>query len=157
MKLCAPVSGKLTVADKELGKDVSDRIRQRTIDVAEQRSNRRTILIDTPSDLPPTNSRKRKDAAASSMFRKPVRQNDQAPRPIPAASAPPTRVASPATFAQAPAKDANVAVRRRLIHYLALAERTAEATVKAVGGSSVNDSLRDEILKLLAEVIPFRN
>ena len=97
MKLYANVVGKFTV-ERELHDDVRDKVRESTQEAVNQRMNRTTQLIQ-PSDIQP-NSKKRKDPRPSSMFHKPIRHSGS--------------------------KEGSTPLRTRMVHSLAIADRTEE-------------------------------
>jgi len=155
LKLYANVTGKFTV-ERELGEKVQDRIRESTLGAVKQRSERKTILIDTPPDLHPVHGKKRK-APTSSMFRKPVQQSDHLRNNAGASTAAlPARVSSPVPSQQT-TKEGLIPVRKRLIHCLAVSERSSDEVIQLVGGSDCDPSLRREVLGLLDEVIRYNN
>ncbi|EDR11433.1 uncharacterized protein LACBIDRAFT_293041 [Laccaria bicolor S238N-H82] len=135
LKLYASVVGKFIV-ERELGDSVRDKVRESTIDAANQRSGRTTILLETPPDV--SNTKKRKDAP---MFRKPVRAADK-PKTI----QPSTNRPSPAPV-HVP-KEGSSKLRNHIIHWLAMGERTEDQLVGLVG----KPSLRAAVCNILAEV-----
>lgn len=146
LKLCANITGKLEV-DRKLGQDIADKIRKSTTEAAEQQATRRTILIDTPADLA-VPSRKKKDHGAATIFRKPIaRQSEPVSRQAPSTSSLPLRPESPA-----PVKDGVMSLRTRLIQYAAIAERTSDEAVKALGGANPDANARQEILTYMGQV-----
>lgn len=135
LKLYASVVGKFIV-ERELGDSVRDKVRESTIDAANQRSGRTTILLETPPDV--SNNKKRKDPP---MFRKPVRAADK-PKTI----QPSTNRPSPAPV-HVP-KEGSSKLRNHIIHWLAMGERTEDQLVGLVG----KPSLRAAVCNILAEV-----
>ncbi|THV08594.1 hypothetical protein K435DRAFT_788017 [Dendrothele bispora CBS 962.96] len=162
LKLYANVTGKLTVSERMLDKDLEDRIRKRTADAASQRSVARTKFIDSPAELSaPSGGKKKKEP---SMFRKPI--NSKAPepskisRPGQSNTLPPRpQPALPSSSQSSQRSSSNGSLRSRLIHYLAGGERTSDETTRAVA-PDCGPELKMEILQLLeqvAEQIPTKN
>lgn len=145
LRLYANVTGKFTL-ERELDDRMKDRIREVTIDAAKQRE-RKVKLIDNPPDLPSrANVKKRKDAPT--MFRNVVRPSDQA-----------KLISSSSSPAPTSSKSSNKddSLRKRLVHCIAVSDRTRDTIVKMVGGPDCDASLRHELLDLLekiAEPIP---
>ena len=170
LKLHGNVLGKVVVNPK-LGKAAEERVRDRTRVAEEQRTERKTILLDQPPDLgkPAGGAKKKKDPHP--MFRKPVgvpaarnlsaptgSQAGRAPSPqvrvssIPG-SAGQTRTSSPAASSSRNIVELDPSVRGRLIHYLAAHPGADDdAVMKAVLRSKLADARRDAFLKLLEEV-----
>jgi RNA polymerase II elongation factor ELL len=126
LKLYAHITGKLEV-QKTIGQDLTDKLRKTTTEAAEQHMNRRTILIDTPPETPAAAKRRKEP------LKKPVKQPDLRP---------------------ALTQDSVPPLRARLIHYVAIAQRTSDEVVKAVGGSDYDSTRRRDILALLDQVCP---
>ncbi|KAF5370083.1 hypothetical protein D9758_001085 [Tetrapyrgos nigripes] len=156
LKLYANVTGKLTVPERELDKSLQDRIRKSTADAASQRSAAKTKFIDSPADLPAASTGKKKKEA--SMFRKPVNPKipdpSKASRPLPLPSSLPPRpqpsLSSTSQSSQRPSSDPHL--RNRLVHFLAVGERTSDETIKAVAGADAGADLKGSIFQLLEEV-----
>jgi len=147
VKHYANVTGKFTV-DREIGENITGKLREKASDAAKQRDEHRTIFIDAPPP-PPTNPKKRKDHA-STMFRNIVRPADQARlNAAMSSSAAPARVPSPAP---PKAKTSDAAMRKRLVHFLAVSERPRDMIVKMVAGADCDVSTRRELLQVLDEV-----
>lgn len=140
LRLYASVTGKFTI-ERELDERMKDRIREVTIDAAKQR-DRKVKLIDNPPDLPKSNAKKRKDVPT--MFRNAVRPSDQAKLMA--------SVSSSSTPAPPNSSNKDDSLRKRLVHCLAVSERTQDHTVRMVGGPDCNSSLRRELLDLLERV-----
>jgi len=139
LKLFANVVGKFSV-ERELADPVRDKVRESTQDAANQRNSRTTVFIDTPSDLPPTSGKKRKDPPAS-MFRKPLRPSDKpkpAPVPVLANKLPPVTHVSPH--------------RKHIVRLLAVRDRTAEDIMNNLNTSEITPPSRREIQDLLEQV-----
>ncbi|GLB37141.1 hypothetical protein LshimejAT787_0401920 [Lyophyllum shimeji] len=152
LKLYANVTGKFTVEHDQLGANLKEKIREKTIDAAKQRDDRRTKFIDTPPTLPPKNMKKRKEPPSSSMFRNAVRPSDQALlNASTSSSAVPARVASPAPLPPKK-KSSDPALRNRLIHCMAIQERPRDTIVRLVAGANCDASTRQEVLDLIEEV-----
>lgn len=151
LKLHANVTGKFTV-ERDL-EHVQSKLRETTINTTKQ-NTRNIIMIDTPPDLTPaTNSRKRTQNPASSMFRSTARPGEGS-KPNPSSSThppPPARVSSPMP-PRAINDEKSTPLRKRLVHFLALCERTQEQIVRMVGGADCSSSMRREILALVNEV-----
>jgi RNA polymerase II elongation factor ELL len=122
---------------------MKDKIREATIDAAKQR-DRKVKLIDKPPDLLKHNTKKRKEPPT--MFRNAVRPSDQAKLATSMSSS----TTSASTLSKQMGKDE--ALRRRLVHCIAVSERTRDQILKMVGGSDCDMSLRREILILLEMV-----
>jgi RNA polymerase II elongation factor ELL len=140
LRLYANVTGKFTI-ERELDDRMKDRIREVTIDAAKQR-DRKVKLIDNPPDLPRANAKKRKDAPT--MFRNAIRPSDQA-KLIASVSSSPTHT---------PPRPSNKddSLRKRLVHCIAVSDRTQDHIVRMVGGPDCDTSLRRELLDLLEKV-----
>ncbi|TFY65233.1 hypothetical protein EVJ58_g2116 [Rhodofomes roseus] len=171
LKLYGHVAGKFMV-NPELEK-VGERVRDRTRAAEEQRTERKTILLETPPDLgkPAAGTKKKRDPQA--MFRKPLAVGaDAARRNLSAGSASqPTRGASPrvsstptnlqAARPASPAAasssrlgpDSDPGARGRLIHLLAAIPSTQEDIIlRRIAGGQPTEAKRAFLLKLLEEV-----
>lgn len=148
LKLFANVVGKFQV-ERELTKEVRDKVSGSTQDAAKQRNSRNIVVIDTPPDIPP-NPKKRKDPSAS-MFRKPVK---------PADIKPPNPVATPIAATKVPApsapssssKEPGVPLRTRVIRCLAAFPKPEEELLKLICGHAASHAQRREVLDLLQVV-----
>jgi RNA polymerase II elongation factor ELL len=140
LRLYANVTGKFTI-ERELDHRMEDRIREVTIDAAKQR-DRKVKLIDNPPDLPRTTTKKRKDAPT--MFRNAIRPSDQMKL---AASVSSTPISTPTGR---PNKDGPL--RKRMVHYIAITDRTRDQIVRVLGGSDCDPSLRRDLVDLLEKV-----
>ncbi|TFK44650.1 hypothetical protein BDQ12DRAFT_673329 [Crucibulum laeve] len=152
LKLYANVTGKFTV-ERELGDKIADKVRESTMDAANQRNNRTTIMLDTPPTLSTQNNKKRKDAPtiSSTMFRKPPRPDQSSTRNTLSVSAPPpARVPSPAP--REPSKEGQTSLRQRMVHFLAVNDRSQEELVKNLGGPSCSKDTQRAILQLMGEL-----
>ncbi|KAF5385882.1 hypothetical protein D9615_002475 [Tricholomella constricta] len=153
LKLYANVAGKFTIEHDKLGDNLKDKIREKTQDAAKQRDDRRTKFIDTPPVLPTNKTKKRKEPPTSSMFRNAIRPSDQAKLNASASSsAAAARVSSPAPPPPPPRKPADPSLRRRLVHCIAIQERTRDQIVKMVAGADCDASRRREVLDALEDV-----
>lgn len=142
LKLHANVVGKFSV-ERVLGNGVRDKVRESTQDAANQRNSRTTVFIETPSDLPSTSGKKRKDPPAS-MFRKPLRPSDK-PKPAPV----------PALVSKLPPVQRDTAIsplRKHIIRLLAVSERTVEDIMNSLNASERNPPSHREIQDLLEQV-----
>ena len=142
LRLYANVTGKFTV-ERELDDRVKDKLREATIDAAKLR-DRKVVLIDNPPDIPKTNAKKRKEA--STMFRNAIRPSDQA-----------KLIASVSSSSMpTPARPSNADdyIRKRLVHCIAISDRTRDQIIRMVGGPECDASLRRELLDLLEKVRP---
>ena len=170
LKLHGNVLGKVNV-NPELGKEVEERVRERTRVAEEQRTERKTVLLEKAPDLgkPSAAGKKKKDP--QSMFRRPLgapgARNSSAPTgsqaaraaspqvrvsSIPAGSGQ-TRTASPAASSSRGVVELEPSVRGRLIHYLAAHPGSDDdAVVKAVLRTKPADARRAAFFKLLEEV-----
>ncbi|KAG6864790.1 hypothetical protein C0991_007120 [Blastosporella zonata] len=142
LKLYANVTQKLFIEHHEIGDDLKDKIRERTLEAVKQRDDRKTKFIDAPPALPAKTATKKK----TTMFRNNIRPSDQAKLN---ASTSTTRVPSPAP-PPPKKKRADPALRNRLIHCMAVQERTRDAIIKLVSGGDA--SIRRDIVDLLEEV-----
>ncbi|KAJ3776475.1 hypothetical protein FB446DRAFT_842362 [Lentinula raphanica] len=147
LKFYANVIGRLSISERELDDELASRIHKKTAAAAEQRSISKTKFIDA-TDLPqPTTKAAAKKK--TDLFRKPLRPSDQskassfgasnssAPSPRPSQTPKPTPKPTP---------DGITSMEKRLIHYLAVAERSSEEAIKAVGGPNCDANTRQNIL-----------
>ncbi|KAF7428344.1 hypothetical protein PC9H_007565 [Pleurotus ostreatus] len=152
LKLYANVMGKFTV-ERDLS-TVTSKVRESAADAANQRSQRQLIVLDAPPPEVGAPARKKKQPKTP-MFRnphkEPIPNKNTLPVPVPAA-----RVASPAPPAPKPPpkvnKESTAAMRKRLIHCLAVAERSSEEVVRLVVGSDPDPTSKRDLLSLLEEV-----
>lgn len=152
LKLYANVMGKFTV-ERDLS-TVTSKVRESAADAANQRSQRQLIVLDAPPPEVGAPARKKKQPKTS-MFRNPHKEStpnkNTLPVPVPAA-----RVASPAPPAPKPPpkvnKESTAAMRKRLIHCLAVAERSSEEVVRLVVGPDPDPTSKRDLLSLLEEV-----
>ncbi|KAJ4468188.1 hypothetical protein J3R30DRAFT_3560131 [Lentinula aciculospora] len=143
LKFYANVIGRLTISERELNDELANRIRKSTAAAAKKRQDPKTKFIDA-NDLPQpaTKAAARKKAE---LFRKPLRPSDQL-KPT-AHSASTSSAPSPRpSHTPRSSQDGTTPMEKRLIHYLALAERTNEDAIKAVGGTSCDAKTRQDIL-----------
>ncbi|KAF8993692.1 hypothetical protein BDQ17DRAFT_1431544 [Cyathus striatus] len=151
LKLFANVVGKFTV-ERQLGDKLTDKIRESTIDAANQRNNRTTILLDTP---PPMPSKKRKDhlIPPSNMFRNKMPRTETSRNNTQSSTSTSNYTSSTATNSSYhPTKEALASLRQRMIHCIAVRDRTAEDLVKFVGGSNCSASIQRDIMERLPEI-----
>jgi len=143
LKFHSSVSGRVTV-EQELRRDVTDRVRQRTREEADKRSERHTIMLDTPPTLP--GPQKKKTALPSS---KKERKPSDAPKAHSSQSASAAR--------EAPSK--GVPLSARLVHFLANGEKSVEEIAKALGGTraDVDSMLRKVGLLFIYKEIPLNS
>lgn len=148
LKLYANVVGKFTV-ERELHDDVCDKLRESTQDAVNQRMTRTTQFINVLPDIQ-SNSKKRKEPPSpSSMFRKPIRQSDK----LISTSNPSTVPNRTSTLtAQGSKEGAMSSLRSRVVHCLAIDDRTEDELVKLVGGQDCSPLLRHDIHDLLEQV-----
>lgn len=147
MKLYANVVGKFTV-ERELHDDVCDKLRESTQDAVNQRMTRTTQFINVPPDRQ-SNSKKRKEPPSpSSMFRKPIRQSDK----LSSTSNPPIVPIRTSTLTAQGSKEGSTSLRTRVVHCLAIDDRTEDDLVRLVGGLDCSPLLRREIHDLLEQV-----
>ena len=147
LKLYANVVGKFTV-ERELHDDVCDKLRESTQDAVNQRMTRTTQFIKVPPDIQ-SNSKKRKEPPSpSSMFRKPIRQSDK----LISTSNPSTVPNRTSTLTAQGSKEGFTSLRLRVVHCLAIADRTEDELVRLVGGLDCSPLLRREIHDLLEQV-----
>ena len=144
LKLYANVVGKFTV-ERELHDDVCDKLRESTQDAVNQRMTRTTQFINVPPDIQ-SNSKKRKEPPSpSTMFRKPIRQSDK----LISTSNPPIRTS---TLTAQGSREGSTSLRTRVVHCLAISDRTEDELVRLVGGLDCSPLLRREIHELLEQV-----
>ena len=147
LKLYANVVGKFTV-ERELHDDVCGKLRESTQDAVNQRMTRTTQFINVPPDIQ-SNSKKRKEPPSpSTMFRKPIRQSDK----LVSTSNPPTVPNRTSMITTQGSKEGSTSLRTRVVHYLAIADRTEDELVRLVGGLDCSPLLRREIHDLLEQV-----
>lgn len=146
LKFYANVIGKLTISERELDDELADRIRKSTAAAAEKRHNPKTKFIDANNLPQPTTKSAAKKK--SDLFRKPLRPSDRL-KPTPLSTSTSSAPSPRPSHAPKPPQDGTTSLGRRLIHYLALAERTSEDAVKAVGGSNCDAKTRQDILDAL--------
>ncbi|KAF8070214.1 hypothetical protein FPV67DRAFT_1486660 [Lyophyllum atratum] len=135
LKLYANVTGKFTIEHDKLGANLKDRIREKTIDAAKQRDDRKTKFIDTPPTLPAKTTKKRKEQS-SAMFRNAIRPSDQVKL----------------NASNSSKKPSDSSIRKRLVHCMAVQERPRDQIIKLVTGADCDASKRREVLDLLEEV-----
>ncbi|EAU91296.2 hypothetical protein CC1G_11554 [Coprinopsis cinerea okayama7 len=148
-KLHANVIGKFTVQPE--ADAIGEKVRERKNEVENERANRTTIRLDGPlptTSTQPSKTKKKslaKDAVANStMFRKPTAPSSASTSTTSSTSNTPKATEPP------PKPDADL--RRRVIHYLALQDRTENEVVKATGGASCPERTRLTILQALSDV-----
>lgn len=147
LKLYANVVGKFTV-DRELHDDVYDKLRESTQDAVNQRMTRTTQFIDMPTDIHPNSKKRKEPPPPSTMFRKPIRQSDKLMSTSNAAGVP-NRTS---TLTAQGSKESSTSLRTRVVHCLAMADRTEDELVRLVGGLDCSPLLRREIHDLLDKV-----
>ncbi|KAG6813635.1 hypothetical protein H0H92_008871 [Tricholoma furcatifolium] len=148
LKLYANVSEKLYIEHSEIGDDLKDRIREKTLEAAKQRDDRRTKFIDTPPPLPSRTTGKEKKKPVT-MFRNALRPSDK----FSEATSSSARISSPAPLqSQIKRKGPqDPALRGRLVHFIAIhAEKTRDEIIKSVSGGDA--SARSDISDLLEQV-----
>lgn len=147
LKLYANVVGKFTV-ERELHDDVCDKLRESTQDAVNQRMTRTTQFINMPPDIQ-SNSKKRKEPPSpSSMFRKPIRQSDK----LMSTTNPPIVPNRTSILTAQSSKEGSMSLRSRVVHCLAIDDRTEDELVKLVGGLDCSPLLRHDIHDLLEQV-----
>ena len=149
LKLYANVVGKFTV-ERELHDDVCDKLRESAQDAVNQRMTRTTQFINVPPDIQ-SNSKKRKEPPSpSTMFRKQIRQSDK----LMPTSNPPIVPNRTSTLTAQGSKEGSTSLplRTRVVHYLAIADRTEDELARLVGGLDCSSLLRREIHDLLEQV-----
>ncbi|KAG6917419.1 hypothetical protein DXG01_002504 [Tephrocybe rancida] len=153
LKLYANVTDKLFIEHTEIGDDLKDKIREKTMEAAKQRDDRRTKYIDAPP-APPTKVAKKKKEPTS-MFRNAIRPSDQAKL---TASTSSTRVPSPAPLPKKK-KHADPALRSRLIRCMAVQDRTLEDIAKLLFGkdAEVTTDVEDLLGELAEPVSALKN
>ncbi|KAK7014077.1 hypothetical protein VNI00_019426 [Paramarasmius palmivorus] len=132
------------------GCDLLDRIRQKREVEEEKRNQSKTIMLDGPPPPQkremPTATTQKKKTANSTMFRKPVKASDQ---PQPSRPRAPQLASSNST---ANTKE-NALIKKKVIHLLALGEKTAEDVVRTLGSETdVDVVMRRTITDVLEEV-----
>lgn len=149
LKLYANVIGKLMV-ERELGAKITDGVRQRTIEVKKAHSERQAILLDQPPiPAPGSKPTKRKAPGSGTVVKKSVTPMDQL-RASSSSIATPRKV-SPLPQ-NPPSSRANVDIRRRLVHCLAMQQRLADDAIRMVGGANISAPAREDLLRLLEDV-----
>jgi RNA polymerase II elongation factor ELL len=147
LKLYANVVGKFTV-ERELHDDVCDKLRESTQDAVNQRMTRTTQFIDVPPDIQPNSKKRKEPPSPSSMFRKPIRQSDK----LMSTSNLPIVPNRTSTLTAQGSKEGSMSLRPRVVHCLAVADRTEDELVRLVGGLDCSPLLRREIHDLLEQV-----
>ena len=147
LKLYANVIGRFTV-ERELHDDVCDKLRESTQDAVNQRMTRTTQFINVPPDRQSNGKKRKEPPSPSSMFRKPIRQSDK----LTSTSNPPMVPNRTLTLTAQGSKEGSMSVRTRVVHCLAIADRTEDDLVRLVGGLDCNPLLRREIHDLLEQV-----
>ncbi|KAG6868936.1 hypothetical protein C0993_007710 [Termitomyces sp. T159_Od127] len=149
LKLYANVAEKLFIEHSEVGDDLKDKLRERTLEAAKQRESRKAKFIDAPSIQPAKAAKKKRESTLA--FRNPVRPSDQAKLNVSTSS---TRVPSPApppSTKQSSASASSVpGLFNRLIRCMAVGKRNRDTIVKLVSGD--DPSIRRHILELMEEV-----
>lgn len=157
LKLYANVTGKFTV-ERELGEKVQDKVHNRTIVAEKQRTERKVLMLDSPPHIPQVNGKKRKapNSVSSSLLKK-AAHNDHIRNVSSVSTAAPSRVASPlpppaSTAPPTTAKESPT--RRRMVQYLAIAPRSTDEVMRAVGGADCDSAKRRALFEILTEVCP---
>jgi hypothetical protein len=159
LKLYANVTGKFRV-ERELGEKVQDKVRDRTIAAEKQRTERKVQMLDSPPHIPQVNGKKRKAPSASSSLLKKAAHNDHI-RNVSSVSTAPSRVASPLPRppSTAPPSTSTTAkespTRRRMVQYLAIASRSTDEVMRAIGGADCESAKRRALFEILSEVCSF--
>jgi hypothetical protein len=155
LKLYANVKGKFIV-DRQLGAKVTDKVRQQTMEAKKQHSERQTIMLDTPP-IPATGTKnlKRKLPGSGTVVKKSAQSHALR---VPSASTAVSRKVSPrpnasnASSASNTSSKANVEIRRRLVHFLALEPRETDLAVARVCGNNCDANARANLLSILEDV-----
>ena len=147
LKLYANVVGKFTV-ERELHDDVCGKLRESTQDAVNQRMTRTTQFINVPPDIQSNGKKRKEPPSPSTMFRKPIRQSDK----LISTSNPPTVPNRTSTLTAQGLKEGSTSLRTRVVHCLAIADRTEDELVRLVGGLDCSPLLRREIHDLLEQV-----
>ncbi|KAG6862215.1 hypothetical protein C0995_002145 [Termitomyces sp. Mi166 len=149
LKLYANVAEKLFIEHNEIGDDLKDKIRERTLEAAKQRDVRKTKFIDTPLIQPAKVPKKKKEPP--STLRSANRLPDQIKLNVSTSSA---RAPSPApqlsTKVSSTSASLTSGLFNRLIRCMATRERSRDAIVKLVSGD--DPSIRRHILELMEEI-----
>lgn len=157
LKLHANIIGKFMV-ERELGEKAENKVRESTRAAENTRTQRQTIRLDGPP--PDLTIPKKSKATTDSMFRKPVRASDHLRNNTAAAASSsastrlPPKPAAPSPQAKPPAKE-QLPARARLVHYLAIRDRTKEDILRIIGGPDCDKADRKRILDLLDEVCQY--
>ncbi|KAG6821001.1 hypothetical protein H0H93_008630 [Arthromyces matolae] len=148
LKLYANVSQKLFIEHSEIGDDLKGKIREKTLEAAKQRDDRKTKFIDTPPIQPPSKAVKKKKETP--LFRNAIRPSDQAK--LSASTSSSARVPSPSPTPQLP-ETSLVGLRERLLRCLTLEERGRDAILRSVAGgeSAATQRAAVNLLNELAE------
>ncbi|KAI5120339.1 hypothetical protein M0805_009415 [Coniferiporia weirii] len=148
LKLNANVVGKFLV-ERHLSDVAVQRVRDATAAAAKQKSERKTIMIDTPPTMPTVTQKsvvKRKGPPKSTPKSTPTIVKSYA------ITVPPTSEPGGSTSSVSFPKETIALYRQRLIHYLALGAATQPDVVKEVGGLEVDRDVRLKITEILNEV-----
>ena len=153
LKLQANIVGRVLFVDRKLGEKVQSSVRERTEAAEKQRTESKIKMLDVP---PPqvtsktVTSKKRKvqtDSRRTSAI--------GTPRDLSVPStAQQSRVASPRPQLSAAraAQAAQPGLRQRMIHYVALRDRTEGEVYRCVGGNNLTASQKEGLSVLLEEV-----
>lgn len=146
LKLYANVSRKFLVG-RELDDKVKDKIRDRTLEAAKQRTERKAIFLEAPPTAASGSSKKRKTQPATTASKKLHER-------FPSASSAPSPSPSPSPT-RSPSKDADpTGPRVRMIRCLVSQPRFEEEVVRLVGGPNCAIARKEELSQLLREVTP---
>ncbi|KAJ8516051.1 hypothetical protein ONZ45_g6603 [Pleurotus djamor] len=159
LKLYASVTGRFTV-ERDLS-TVTSKVRESAQDAAKERSSRKTIKLNSPPPgvaTPTTAAKPQKKTKSSTMFRGAARAAAKANTlPVPTPPSAPPRVASPAPrpsprpSPRPPTRDL-IPVRKRLVHCLAVAERSKDEVLRLIMGSDPDANAKRDLASLLEEV-----
>ena len=169
LKPYANVVGKF-IADRQLGEKVEETIRDRTIEAAKQRTERKAIFLDTPPDLSYPGSKaktKRNAGSANRTSSHSTSYVSSKSSPLASSSSRTTTgissstsvmsTTSSRTTAALPSSTSVVstadrATRARLIHCLAVEQRTMSQAITLCLGKERTEEQEKDIVALLRQV-----
>ena len=168
LKPYANVVGKFIV-DRQLGEKIEETIRDRTIEAAKQRTERKAIFLDTPPVLsyPGSKAKNKKNAGSTSrMSNHSTSYVSSKPSPLASSSSRTTGMSSSTsamsttssrTTTVLPSSTSTVstadrAARSRLIHCLAAEHRTMSQAITLCLGKERTEEQEKDIVALLRQV-----
>ena len=146
LKLFGNVIGKFRV-ERQLDEKVEESVRDRTLEAAKQRTERKAIYLDTPPDLSYSSSKTGTKKKTTTASRTTVQAKSYA---VAKPSPPPPRDAHPAASSSTSMVDQDT--RKRMIHWLALKPRTMSNIVVNCCGRNHTEEQRREYEALIRKV-----